>query len=84
MCDDTGGITNKNNNKNNNNNNNNKEEVQKNLYRLNENMEKVFNAWNELAEEYNLSKIKDFTKTRQSSVKARLKENSLENILEIM
>ena len=31
-----------------------------------------------------MSKIKDFTKTRQSSVKARLKENSLENILEIM
>ena len=51
---------------------------------LSENMEKVFNAWNELAEEYNLSKIKDFTKTRQSSVKARLKENSIESILEIM
>ena len=76
-CHDTGGITNKNNNKNNNNNNN-KEEVQKNLYRLNENQMEQDLIYKELVEQEISEEVGmlliDFLEGRASGEKIRKSE----------
>lgn len=59
------------------------EEIKKEEEKNNE-IEVITNAWNKLAEEYELSKVRDITKTRVTQLKARLKKHGLNEVLAVM